>query len=151
MSYQAGEQLILDTLRVLPEYTAENSARVNWLLLNTGKGGFYAILKPGESTEEIMGLGHGSVHISQQTIIEVWRLYQGVADAVSLESEVETIKAHFRTYPHIGGGASSLYLDARVAGSSPMALKWLSEGGARWVEQDIIISWLEQQNITLAE
>lgn len=131
-------------------YDTNNSGRVNWLILNSGKAGVYAIIRPGEAIEEITGLGHGVTHITYQTIIELWQQYQNVGDALTLETAVEEIKTHFRTYRFLGGGAGNT-IDAQVKGNSAMMLKWLSEGGPRWVAIEIRLEWIEQQVITLAE
>lgn len=149
--YEDGEEQILKTLRLLSQYNTNNSDRVNWLLLNSGNSALYAIVKPGESTEEMMGLSHGVTHITYQTIIELWRLYQVAADALTLEADMETVKAHFRKYRFLGGGASSNTIDAQVKGNSAMMQKWLSEGGPRWAVIEIRLEWMEQQTITLAE
>jgi len=150
MSYATGEAQLLTTLRALSLYNNNNSARLDWQILNRGKDSVYAILRPGESTEEITGMGHTVAHVTYTTIIEVWQLYQKIVDATTLETNVETTRAHFRKYRFLGGGAGNT-LDCQVTGVSQMLEKWRVEGGPRFVVQEINLQWQEQVAIVLAE
>lgn len=147
--YSAGEAQILTTLRLLNAYNANNSARVDWILLNSGNSSHYAILRPGESTEETTGLGNATVHVTYTTIIELWRLYTEAADAMTLQADVKTVKNHFRKYRFLGDSTKAI--DARVTGTGDMLERWTNDGGPRWVVMNVNIEWTQQENVTLAE
>ena len=148
MGYNDGEILIANTLLELDEYNPRNVARADWLVLNSGNSPQYAIVRKGTTTYTRQGLGATSEHATHQTIIELWRHLRDSDDGVKLQAQQDRVKLHLQGKPFLGtGGTSVTVRDFYVVNTGPINLRWMSDGGPKWLQVEITTQWAEQSNV----
>lgn len=104
--YGDTEALWLTRVRAVAGFSATNTNRGDWGILNAGTAAVYAVLKPGEHTREMLSL-KTRLNI-WQTIIEVWQKYRDDGTTLTdLETNVNNIIAAIDEFPRLGdvGGA----------------------------------------------
>ena len=55
-NYSAGEALILKTIQATTSFSANNTSRANWKILNSGKSRQYVVLRAGAFERSQLGL-----------------------------------------------------------------------------------------------
>jgi len=145
MTYSVGEAAILTLVQALSEYNSQNSSRQDWKVLDSGKAAVYAVLRPGEWSNEDTGMG---MHLrSWQTVVEVWRPYRDDTKPLTLQDDVETIVAHLEQYPTLSGAAD--VVDAMVTGGGEMQ-EVVRNNNVLWARWEVHIGWQEEKEITYA-
>jgi hypothetical protein len=145
MTYPAGEALVLTQLQNVTGFSAANTARASWQLLNGGASDHYAIIKPGIFSEDT---DNNFVWVNR-TIVQVWQLYMDDGtSSTSLQGYVNAVKDRFTKYRKLG---STAIIDSRVVGGSEMQERWNKDGALVWLSQDVILEWKEQEIVTYAE
>lgn len=148
MSYSSGEALILAQVRNVSNFTATNTSRGNYQVLNTGKSRA-AILHIEESdyTEERAGSGRPK-HI---TVIEVWQRYgKDGTSYTNLMGDVEAIIARLQTYPHFGDTSGTIDLE-KIGKAGRVEEMWNKGGGPAWLRSKIFVHWYQSVNLSYAE
>lgn len=145
MSYPSGEAAALTQLQQVTGFSAANTARASWQILNSGASDHYGIIKPGVFAEDPENV----FNWINRTIIQVWQLYQDDgSSATNLEGYVAAVKERFTQYRRLG---SSAIVDSRVVGGGEMTERWSKDGALVWLSQDVIIEWMEQEIVAYAE
>lgn len=144
MTYPAGEALILTQLRTITGFTAANTSRANWGILNSGNAAYYAIVKPGVFEED----PENNFSWIYRTIVQVWQFYKDDSTtATDLQDNVHKVKDHFTKKRRLG----STITDSRVIGGAEMQEQWNKDGGLVWLSQEVIIEWKEQEIVTYTD
>lgn len=154
MSYAAGETLVLARLQAITgtpaPWSSTNTSRGKWGILNSGKSDHYGILKPGPGTNQFIS---GTVSVrTHSTVIEVWQQYVDDGTTLeSLEALSEAILDQFDANRKLGDTTAAIE-DARCVSWSEVNEKWKRGGnGPAWLEQDFVIQWSEENNVTFTE
>lgn len=149
MTYIAGEALVLTQLQAVDGFNDKNTSRGKWGILNSGLNDHYGIVKPGAFTREQAAM---SANITTyQTIIQVWQRYKDDGDTLTdLESNVDLIIARFDQYRKLADTTNTL-LDATLTNGGQVEEMWNQAGGLSWLKQELIITWLEFDQVTYAE
>ena len=151
MSYPSGEALILTRLRAITGsvWTATNTSRGNWLMLNTGVSDHYAVLKMGAGTND--GMSFSATLRSYTTVIEVWQSYQDDGSSyTNMLGYWEAILDMFDQYRKLGDTTGTVQ-DARCTRWDEIEERWTAGGGPRWLKQQFYIEWQEENTVTYAE
>lgn len=146
MSYPSGEALILTALRDHANYTANNSSRGNWQILNSGRSAYYAVLRMGVASNEQHGMS---------SALTVWRtqimLYRSYKDdgttATNLQADVQTVLEHMEQYAQLNDSNDTV-VDAQIVGISEMQQTQMFENGPVYLMTIIDMDWQEVRNIT---
>lgn len=150
MSYTSGEALLLTRIRTISGYTADNTSRANWLLLNNGKSAYYVILRPGAFT--LPWLTYRAYLATYTTVIEIWQKYDtDVSSKTNLYARLSEIITGLHAYPHLGDGVNSTILDASFTGAAEPQEMWNSGGGPKWIRYELVMTWKEEIQVTLSE
>ena len=149
MTYIAGEALVLIQLQAVAGFNDKNTSRGKWGILNSGLNDHYGIVKPGAFTREQAAM---SANITTyQTIIQVWQRYKDDGETLTdLESNVDLIIARFDQYRKLADTTNTL-LDATLTNGGQVEEMWNQAGGLSWLKQELIITWLEYDQVTYAE
>lgn len=149
MSYADGEALALTAVRANGNFDSNNSARGDWYIRHNGQAVNYAVLKPGEYVRERHGLGGGRIH-HYQTIIQVWRTYQGATDVTALIGVVDSLLATLDTYRVMGDTTGDI-IEAYPGMVREMQEVIAEPGGEPvWIYVEIVWHWTEQEKVTFA-
>lgn len=151
MSYKHGEELVLDTLRMVAGgvWGPDNSSRGKWGILNSGKSDHYAIVKPGSFTNAFTAMAASTV--TWTTLIEVWVKYTEDGDTLErLEDLSEALIVQFNNNPHLGDQFDHV-LDSSITGGSPVDERWRKGAdGPAWLRQTFTVTWMEELNADFA-
>ena len=86
-----------------------------------------------------------------QTIIQVWQRYKDDGDTLlDLEANIDLIIARFDQYRKLADTTNTL-LDATLTNGGQVEEMWNQAGGLSWLKQELIITWLEYDQVTYAE
>jgi len=146
MAYTDGETAILNRIRAHADYSSSNAVKNNWQVLDSGKSAFYAILRPHTEPAEIKFYSFGGYHIGWNAVIEVWQRYKddGVT-AADLFGNVQTILAQMQPYKQLG---RTDVQNAEITGITAPTHQWTKDGGMSWLKQELIITWLEEVEVS---
>lgn len=150
LTYSQGEALVLAQLQAVSGFSAENTSRGKWGILNTGKSAFYGIIKPGPvATRFMTGTAKGWDY---GTLIQIWQRYKDDGTTLTdLEARVELVKARFDAYRLLGDTSGSIE-NSEVTALSEVQERWKrGNNGPSWLMQEITITWKEQAIVTFAE
>lgn len=152
MSYAAGETLVLARLQAITgsTWTSTNTSRGKWGILNTGLSDHYAILKPGPGTNKFLTI---SVSLrTYHTIIQVWQSYTDDGTSLTnIEAYAEAILDQFDAYRKLGDTTKGIE-DSQCISWTEVEERWVKgENGPRWLKQDFVIEWKEENAVTFAE
>jgi len=151
MSYSDGEALILTQVQATTSFSSSNTSRANWKLLNKGKSGQYAILRPGEFEREHFGLG-GNYSTNWVTICEVWVRYKDDSTSLTnLEAKSAEIIERFDEYRLAADGTGNVRDVFVRSGTEPEEMWTAGGNGPSWLRQTLSIEWSEERTVTLAE
>lgn len=149
MSYTAGEALILTRVQALSGFSSANTSRADWSILNKGKAGYYAILRPGEFSIEWITFTNYLARWT--TVIELWQKYtDDVNSKPNLYARVNTLLSGFQAYPHLGAGANS-GKQGTISGGPEPTEQWRASGGPMFLRWNVIVSWWEEVQVTYSE
>lgn len=150
MSYSAGEALILTQVQNVSGFSANNTSRGKYGILNTGKAAVYAILRPGPFENAIVA--PLTVHTDWTTIVEVWQRYKDDGSTLTdLEGNVQAILTRLNLYRKLADTTNSIVDAVANIGSEPVEVTAQGGGGPLWLKQEITVSWKEETSITPAE
>lgn len=150
--YSDGESKVLTRLQAISGtvWTATNTARGKWGLLNSGAADHYAVLKMGAGTND--GLSLSATLRRYTTVIEVWQSY--LDDGTSYTNMLafwEAILDMFDQYRKLGDTGGTIE-DARCTRWDAIEERWVKGGnGPRWLKQNFYIEWAEENAVTYAE
>ena len=146
MSYSDGEALILTCVKNATNFSASNTSRGKWGILNTGKAACYAILRPGPFRQSI---GTVTSIITWNTLIEVWQRYLDDGTTLTdLEANVGNLIAKLNTYPRAGDTAG-VVIDMTVrSGAEVEPMREEGSEGPAWLRQILTVEWQEESIIT---
>lgn len=153
MTYAGGEADILTRLQAMSDWSTDNSARADWLLLNNGKSAKYAIIRAGEHSQnpEFASVGGITKFQTWRSVIEVWQKFDTPGtDITATQALVDSIINELWKYPYLGDGATSGQVLLSVDGSE-MQERWIAEGGPKWAVWEVIVDWQEEKTISPAE
>jgi len=147
LSYSAGEAAILARLRAMTQFDQDNSSRGDWRILNKGKSAYYAVVKPGEHTREM--IGRGMRRNNYTTIIQLWQKYKDDGlSMIDLETLLEATITHLDRYPHVGSTTGTIE-DAQVVSVGEFIQTPTAE--PHWIYVDLLMAWQEEALISYAE
>lgn len=147
MGYNDGEALILTRVQACDYFSAANTSRGDWKILNSGHNDHYAILRPGAVT--IQQISHGQYAYSWITMVEVWQRYTDEVESKSnLCARLVNLLAMLN-YPHLG--SSTIVQDAVIEGADEPQIMSGQDGGVTWLRWVLRIRWTEEAVITYAE
>jgi len=146
MSYSAGESAIITRIQAHANYSAANSAKNAWNLLDSGNSDFYAILRPGADDNPIEWISPLTYVVQWNTIIECWRQYvDDGTTATALFGDVNTIIGQIQPYKTLG---LSYVQASRIVSISTPGFRWAKDGGPAWLVQEANVAWLEEVTIS---
>lgn len=147
--YSDGEALVLAQLRNVSGFSASNTSRGKWKILNTGNSSFYGIVKPGAFSRSQSAM---SANLTEwKTIIQVWQRYKDDGDTLTdLEENVENVINRFDQYRKLAD-TTNLIIDSFINEGKEVEEMWTKDGGLSWLKQELIVTWQEVQNVTYAE
>ena len=152
MSYPTGEGYVLTKLQAIAggAWTATNTSRGKWGILDSGKADHYAILKEGAGGSAAFISG-STKERTYRTVVQVWQSYtDDGTSATNLQAYGEAIRNQFDAYRKLGDTSGTI-IDAECDEWSEVQEMWVRGGGLRWLRQDFIVRWREQVSITFAE
>lgn len=146
MSYSNGEALILTCVRNATNFSASNTSRGKWGILNTGKSACYAVLRPGPFRQSI---GTVTSIITWNTLVEIWQRYADDGTSMTdLETNVGNLIAKLNTYPRAGDTAE-VVIDMTVrSGAEVEPMREEGSEGPAWLRQILTVEWQEESIIT---
>jgi len=149
MSYTTGEANLLTILRATDYYNANNSSRANWKILDSGRKAYYAILKPGEEPGAVSFHAFAAYQIVWTTVIQLWHKYTDeTTTSTNLFAQVQYVIAAVQPNRLLDDTLDTI-VNAEIVSISPPLERWTSDGGTRWLCQDITVRWIEQATVTL--
>ena len=150
MSYSTGEAAILTVLRADDSFAANNTARANWKVLNSGKGtkGTYVILRPGESS--VLWISPIIYMATYITVAEVWQRYTDDATTqANLYAAVANVMNALMPERRLN---SSAITDATVRAIPVITEMWKDGAdGPSWLKQEVAVEWKEETEITFTD
>lgn len=127
-------------------WTATNSARGKWKMLNSGTSDHYAVLRAGAGANDFMTLS-ASLR-SYTTVIEVWQSYMDDGTSyTNMLAYMEGILDQFDASRKLGDTTGAVQ-DARCTHWDEIEERWVRGGGPRWLKQNFYIEWKEENNVT---
>lgn len=148
--YAAGEALVLAVVRGVSGFSAANTSRANWKVLNSGKAAVYAIL-------HYNGFAGGFItpktfEARWITQIEVWQRYTNDTDTLpALEANLVLVIQRLLAYRKLGD-TRDVIVDSNPRRGGPPAEMWTRGGnGPAWLSATIDVEWQEQTIVTFAE
>ena len=152
MTYPAGEIRILALIQGLTEFNADNTSRADWQILYGGDSRWYAILKPGEATRELMTMTR--YHHFYTTIIEVWNFFDPKGSETEnvnvLETRVQEIIDGLLPYRKTNDSGNTV-IHAEI-GTTPLPQEIMNQdGGLEWLMQEVNLEWIEEAAPVFAE
>lgn len=148
MSYKTGEALILAQIRNLSTFDSTNSSSGIFNILNTGSSKSYAILRSGGFEHEQKG-GGGAYVTHWTTYCMLFVKLKDYGESLNaLYDRRNEIITRFDQYPHAGNSAVILDLNVTTA---PDITEVSTGGGPVFLQQQISIEWMEENNVTLQE
>lgn len=149
MAYPDGEALILTKLQSVTGFSATNTSRGKWGLLNSGNSDHYGIIKPGEFERFQIAMAANESRFN--TIIQLWQRYKDDGDTlISLETHAQNITAYFDQWRKVADTTGTI-VDAFISRGGEVTEQWTKDGGLSWLKQDLVLSWKEHDNVTYAE
>ena len=149
MTYVNGETLILTVLQGVTGFSASNTSRGKWGILNSGRDNNYGIVKPGTFEREQSAMSANDT--TYQTIIQIWQRYKDDGTTlIDLEVLADRVIARFDVRRK-GLDASGLIADMFISSGREVEEMWNKNGGLSWLKQDLIVTWLETNIITYVE
>ncbi len=147
--YSDGEALVLAQLRSVSGFSADNTSRGDWGILNSGKATAYGIVKPGTFSR---AQGAMSMNISTfDTVIQVWQRYKNDGETLTtLEENVKNTLNRFDQYPQLADTTGTI-VEAAIVEGREVEEMWTKDGGLNWLKQDLIVRWQEHDNVTYNE
>jgi len=147
MAYSDGEALVLTQLQAVSGFSANNTSRGNWRILNSGKDKCYAIVKPGSwKVSERSQIG-----TIWRTVIQVYQRYKDDSTSMTdLEGHYAAIKLRFDQYRKLGDTTGTISDSRPIEGSLVEDVKYGPDGPS-WLRQEITIEWSEENHVTYAE
>ncbi len=149
MGYKAGEDAILAKLRTCAGFNAGNTRQANWKILSSGASDHYGILRPGAFMLE--WLTPAMYQVSWNTVIEVWQRYEDDATTQeNLYGYVANLLAGLQIWPNMG--LPTTVTDSTISGAEMPQEMWnAGANGPAWLKWEVVVSWKEQDEITLSE
>ena len=141
MGYSAGEARLLTIVQGVTGYSASNTSRANWKILDTGRAATYAIITHAGTTTDFFTLAcYRDIHTAA---VEIWQRYKNDGStATDLQANVDLVRAKINTYKH-GNDSSGMTLDLGTVETGEMEEMWNRSGGPHWLRQTIRITWQE--------
>ena len=148
MSYSVGEALALTRLQAVSGFSAVNTSRGKWDMLNTGKAAIYAVLYRPRPFQR--AVGHTGL-TKWTTLIQVWQSFtKDGTSYISLCDAVDAVIAAFDPYPHLGNPA--VVEDSRISAGSEVKEMWTKGGGGpAWLMVELTLEWTERTTINMME
>lgn len=153
MGYADGEKLLEAVILEHHDWTAQNVARADWRLLNSGNSAFYAILRPGPASfadDSIGGLGtvkRKRVRIWRTEVLVYQRYTKDGASAIALQERVGDLVDHLEQYPRLGDTTGTVRT-ADVVGTGEIQETQLIANGPMWVMWPILVDWTEENEVS---
>ena len=149
MSYTNGEANLLTILRATDYYNANNSSRANWKILDSGRKSYYVILKPGEEPGAVQFHAMSAYQITWTTVIQLWQKYTDeTTTSTNLFAQVQRVIDAVQPNNRLDDTTDTIVNAEIISVSTPLE-RWTSDGGTRWLCQDITVQWVEQAAVTL--
>lgn len=149
MAYPDGESLILTKIQALSNFSASNTARGNFVLVNSGKSAHYCILVPGPFERELLA-GRGRYCTTWQTIAQLWvRINNYQSDTINLQNRRQEIIGQFDQYRKAGDTTGNIQDVFVKTGRDPSEVT--TNKGALFLVQELVIEWKEESLVTLQE
>ncbi len=146
MSYSAGEALILTALQAHDNYDSDNSKRGDWKVLNSGKAGYYVVLRMGPATNEPFAMSSAATNWVTQLMV-YQRYIDDSTSAIYLQDRVQEIIEHIEQYATLSD-TNNTVVDAQITNITEMQQIQMSEPGPVYLLTIIDVSWQEQRSIT---
>jgi len=142
MSYSTGEAAILETLKLHADYSASNTSRADWRVLDSGQNSHYAVLRMGESVNSQLTIQQAFT--TWRTDIMLYERYtvDGIT-AVALQGHVQTVIEHLEKYPTLEG----LSINAQIISVGAMEQIQMIANGPMWARSIIAVEWNEERSI----
>lgn len=148
MSYVTGRDALKTVLSSAP-LTDAFTVRINdWRDLNSGRGAVYLIIRRGGPAEPVYMAG-GQRETRWQAVVEVWRrfgLYPDTANA--LDEDMDTVRDHIDKNRKLGGVVTDVFT-RQIA--EPQEIAMPGESSPSWLRQNLIVEWIYEDSVTLAE
>ena len=154
MSYRTGEASALDILRESDDFDASNTASLanneppgGYGLLDSGAAAHYAFLKPGPF--ERAPRTFDTLTTTWTALVELWVRYADPGAYRALADVRESALAAFDRYTALGG--ADAVARSLVVGGGPVRVERSPGGGARYLRQDLVLTWEETVTPALAD
>ena len=149
MTYINGENRVLQVLLSTTGFSASNTSRGKWGILNSGRDNNYGIIKPGSFEREQSAISANMT--TYQTIIQVWNRYKDDGTTLTdLEALVDSIIARFDARRK-GLDTSGTIIDMFIDNGREVEEMWNKSGGLSWLKQDLVVTWTEESIVTYVE
>ncbi len=145
--YPEGEALLLTQIRAATGYAVANVTRGDWRFLNRENVITGAVIRPGQ-----FNIGYGSARVdgTWRALVEVFHKYVDDGTTLTnLETDVKNIINRLILYPHLQDTTNTITQAAVIGGGDVLRLP--TQGGPKWLMQELTIEWLEQNPITYSE
>lgn len=145
--YGDTEALWLTRVRAVTGFSAANTSRGNYKILNNGTSEVYVVLKPGEHAREMASLKN-RLNI-WQTIIEIHQKYRDDGSSLTdLQANYDTLLTSLDEYPRMGDTGNTVRkaevtVVAEVLQSPADAPSWLIAKIIGTVDEEIPINFQE--------
>ena len=146
MAYSDGEALLLTVVQSITGFSSTNTSRADWSILNKGTSDHYAILRPGEFSNE--NLSPTLQQLNWTTVIEIWQKYTDDGTTQTNLYAHDDNMLGVRAYRVVSD--SDVVLDANLTGGAEPQEMWNSGGGPQWLRWMMTMEWSEQECIDYA-
>lgn len=148
MSYSTGEAALLTVIRTISGFTAANTSRGKWGVLNQGKAAYYVILRNGGWSTEYSSFTN--LQTRYRTAVEVWQRYRDDGTTYTdLLGHVNDLKVGIEPERLFNGAAG--VIDATVREAGEPTEMWNKGGGPAWLKQEFIVEWLYELEVNFTD
>lgn len=150
MTYSAGESALLTQVQAVSGFSASNTSRGNFGILNSGAAAVYAVLIPGPFRMEWDSPARA--HWYWDTAVRVYQQYVDDGTTLTnLEASAQGIINRVLQYPRLGLGMDQdTVIDASPMEGEETTEIWNKDGGISWLKLTLHVSWHEWQAVTAA-
>lgn len=150
MSYADGEAKLLTVVSSTFGFSAQTVSRGDWKLLNKGRAARYAIIKPGDCTRE--WISFSAYRATNRAIIQVWERYKDDGTSLTtLEGFTDLFEQNIMASRRLGDTTKQTVLDANIVEVREVQEMWTKGGGPQWLRQDVVVEWIEIEQITFSD
>lgn len=149
MNYDGGEGKIATLIKLLSDYSDTNVKQGDWGELSKGRSSANVILVKDRASEGVMNTMGGGKQWTHYTRIELYHLLkQNTYETTYTDhiADVETLVNKIEQYRHLND--SDIVVDADVITVTEPQRRWENDNGPYFIATNIIVEWIEMEDIS---